>query len=80
MGCGSHDRAGDWRVRLPWACAGASPGVGRGGCPRHQPNAKTRFALHGLRWKDFDLSRFADDVDLLNGISVVYHLAWSPFH
>jgi UDP-glucose 4-epimerase len=38
---------------------------------------KTRFALSGLRWRDFDLSHFADDPDLLAGISVIYHLGWS---
>jgi UDP-glucose 4-epimerase len=36
-----------------------------------------RFALPGLRWRDFDLSRYADDPGFLAGISTVYHLGWS---
>lgn len=36
-----------------------------------------RFRLQGLRWRDFDLSQFTGDPDLLDGISVIYHLGWS---
>lgn len=38
---------------------------------------KTRFTLRGLRWRDFDLSRYSDDPHLLQEISVIYHLGWS---